>query len=208
MNYHKLKSKVVQERERRSPTNYKARGRDWTQNVFGTFPAASSGRGSAGTSVPTLTSAVGSIPFHLRQNELFRGGEGESRAREQWGCEGFAEEGSWPCRSRLCPAHAVTRSTRGGSSRGLCSHWSLKSQTFHNVPSHCRKAEQGCECACCWELSKWKHWLPGKGLSDLTVTAWEIRNYYLLCAKLQLAEKVTCKFGGLEYQDFLQIPSI
>lgn len=131
----------------------------------------------------------------LAEWTLQRRGRGDqSKAREHWGCEGFsAVEGSWPCRSHLCPARAVTRSTPGGSSRGLCSHWSLRSQIFHNAPFRCRKAQQGCESTWYWERSKWKQWFPGKCLSDLTVTSWDIwrtpstRN--LLCAKLQLAQK-------------------
>lgn len=108
--------------------------------------------------------------FYLRQNFSERGMRAERGSSE--GVKGSVLEGCWPCRSRLCPARAAARSTRGGSSQGLCSHWSLKSQTFHNAPSHCRKAEQGCESTWRWELSKWKHCLPAKCLSDLTVTVW------------------------------------
>lgn len=55
------------------------------QNEFGTFPAASSGWGSArdrGPTTPTLAAGVGSTPFYLWQNGLFGEGEGEIRAKQ------------------------------------------------------------------------------------------------------------------------------
>lgn len=169
MNCHKLKSKVVQEREERSATNYRARGRFWMQNEFGTFP--SSRWGSArdlSARTPILAAGVGPTPLHLWQNGPCREGEMRARQGNPEGVEDLGLEGSWPCRSRLCPARAEARSTPGGSSQGLCSRWSLKSQIFHNVPSHCRKAERACESTWYWALSKWKHWLSGKCLSELT----------------------------------------
>lgn len=132
----------------------------------------SSGWGCWGTSVPWHQLWQLGLVLDLSTRGRKDFSERWEQSREPWGCEG--RTWGWPCRSRPCPAHAAARSTRAGSSRGPCSRWSLRSQTSHNVPSHCRKAERGCESTWHWALSKWKALTPWQ-VSDQT--AWEVGNY-------------------------------